>query len=260
MRSREAGFSLIEMLIVMAVIGILVGYALSRNGATASTAGGGERALDEVERRLYERHDAAVRLNRLAAPTSLENYTAPPVEIDLTNATTTRALLIEGVDANGDGRDDNTGSTLTSLAPPATAGGQGTWNYSYENSQALALPIGWRILTAPEQLGAIPQIGLGQQGRGVLATGFGFDGQGRAMVRNAAGVWTTLPVGSLATADSPQTAPFWAVYMVQTQGAANNTAGVGAAAVAISVHPTGQFERWRWDGTTWRGFRRRTLP
>ena len=248
---------MIELLIVMAVLAILVGYAISRNGATASTAGGGERALDEIERRLYERHDAAVRLNKIAAPTSLENYTAPPVEINLTDAATTRPLVTDGVDANGDGRDDNSGAAITRLSTPATPGALATWNYGYESSMPLTLPAGWSIATTQAQLGGIPLIGGGTQGRGVMATRVGFDGRGRALGVNAAGQFLTLPPGSDATAATPAAAPFWAVYLIQAGGAGNER---GASAVALSVHPTGQLERWRWDGSSWQGFRRRSLP
>lgn len=254
---REAGFTLIELLIVMAVIGILVGYAISRNAGNAASTGGGDRALEEVERRLSERHDAAIRLNQITAPTSLENYTAPPVDIDFGNPSTTVPLMTEGVDANSDGLDDNTGTAITRLNSTGSGGSLVSWRYSYENSPQLSLPTGWQIATSQSQLGSIPLIGGGTSGRGVLATQIGFDGKGRAYVRDGTGQWSSLPSGSDASSSSVQSAPFWVVYVVFPSGTQSGSTPLAAA--AISIHPTGQLERWRWDGSQWKGFRRRTL-
>lgn len=288
------GYTMIELLLVIAVIGILSAYAVSRSYGNANSTGGGERAIQEVERRLSERRDAAIRLNQLLTPTSLENFTAPPVVIDFNDPSSTRPLLTEGVDANGDGVDDNTGAPITRITPPSSPGGQATWNYGYDNAPALTLPAGWSLVTSQSQLGSIPLIGAGTQGRGLLATSFGFDSRGRPVVQlssapdpcNAEPIppgcvtasgeddapppvpqsqWTNIPSGSDPAASSPANAPFWAVYLVQTPPLTAIQTRFGlqpqpVAAVAIAVHPTGQLERWRWDGTTWQGFRRRTLP
>lgn len=247
-RRREHGYSLIELLVVIALIGVVSAVAYAYLNGRQDRAGGAERALRDVARCLQERRTAAIRLRQLRAATSLERFTSPPIELNLRAAESTRPLLTDGVDADGDGRDDNTGASLTVLLPPAS-GGVGTWQYAYSGA-ALTLPTGWRVARSGDDLGpGIPLIAGGGAGRGEPVTQLGFDDRGAALAANAAGGFDKLPAGAIAGSATASAAPFWAVYVVNDQG----------AAVAVAVHPTGALELWHWDGTQWSGFGRRTL-
>ncbi len=247
------GFSLLEMLIVVAILGLIAAYAYSTVGGRRASANGGERALDSLARVLEERRNAAIRLNAIESPTSLENYTASPVEINFDDASTTRPLITDGVDSNGDGIDDNTGQAITRLA--ASSGTTASWNYAYMG-QPISLPQGWIIASSAEQLGSIPLIGAGQNGRGQLVSRLGFDNHGRALAPDS-GRWQAYPQNSPSESSTINAAPFWSIYVVATPSSSPSSSPT--AAVAISVHLTGQLERWRWDGAAWQGFGRRTL-
>jgi prepilin-type N-terminal cleavage/methylation domain-containing protein len=255
-RVGERGFSLLELLIVIVIIGIVAGLAFNSRLVRPDAAFGGPRAVGEVTKRLLERQTAAVRLNPKRGDNTLDGFTMPPVEIDFAAPATTRALVTDGVDEDGDGRDDNSGEALTKAVAPANAGtpgAVGTWSYAYAGKD-LSLPTGWRIATSAADLGSIQLIASGQAGRGVLATRFGFDERGRALASSTpAGTLSATPPGSptgaAALAAGPAAAPFWALYLVGPGG---------NSAAAVVVHPTGALESWRWNGTTWEGFGHRT--
>ena len=126
-----AGFSLVELLIVCALISILAAVAISQ--FTGRDQAG--RLAREIAWRVRQRRAAAIRLNALTEPTLLENYRQPPVSIDFGNLSTTRSLRLEGADA-------------TSFNPPAETGGTGTWNYVYQGDE-LRLPPGPGIGLSP---------------------------------------------------------------------------------------------------------------
>lgn len=250
-RRHEQGFSLVEMLIVVAIVGLISAFAFSHLGARRDAAGGGTRALAAVASRLQERQEAARRLRPMRGDaTTLEAFSMPPLEIDFATPSTTRELVTDGVDADGNGTDDNTGATITRAVAPASGfPDPGTWQYGYQGSP-VSLPTGWRVATSAEQLNGIPLIANGQGGRGVLATRFGFDARGKASAA-APGVaaLSTPPPGAPSGEGGVTTAPFWALYL----------AGPSGAAAAVAVHPTGALEVWHWDGSSWQGFDRRTL-
>lgn len=248
--TKESGFSLIELMVVIAIVILLAAFTIPRlargNDATLVSA--------QAASRLRERHAAALRLNRVLEPTSLENYRQPPVLIDFLDPQSTRSLLTEGVDANNDGRDDNTGQTITRFLPPSTAGSTGTWSYQYRGS-SFTLPTGWRVASSAADMGGIPLVG---NGLGILTTRIGFDAKGTALGDvNRDGIYEVLPnhyqgVGTnYATIDLNREGYFWAIYLTD-----------GTEARAIACHGSGLVESWRWDpdGRAWRGYSDRTVP
>ncbi|MCY7375265.1 MAG: hypothetical protein LH472_04755, partial [Pyrinomonadaceae bacterium] len=131
-----------------------------------------------------------------------------------------------------------------------------TWRIA-RRDDALILPDGWRIARRASDLGDIPLIAGGSDGRGVLVSQIGFDGDGRAYAfqrRVTGGTWDALPDGAVVS-DTPilSETPFWTVYFV---GSANDRA---VAAVGVAIHPSGLIERFRYDGSRWIGFENRTF-
>src|SRR6266581_5703508 len=187
-----AGFSLVELLIVCAIISIVAAVAVSQFSGRDQAG----RLARDCARRLRERRASAIRLNALTEPTLLENYRQPPVSIDFSNLSTTRALQLEGTDA-------------TSFSPPAAAGGIGTWNYDYEGDE-LRLPPRWTIAADAQALGAIPVIPLG-----VPTTVLTFTADGRLATRPPA----------TASTDPNVENPFPAIYLVN-----------GSEARAVAIH------------------------
>lgn len=231
---KQSGFSLIELLIVIIIIGLIASFAFSRF-LSVQDAGSGERAVSAVAAKIGQRRDEAVRLNGLTVSTSLESQTAPLVTIDFGDLPTTASLFIDGTDANRDGIDDDTLAPLTRLQ-------SNNWSYAYRPDR-LQLPGSWTILQNPPTT-----VGNISDGRGVPVTRVGFDGDGRAY-GYVSGVWQKYP--ALSSSSSPaaallgeQNTPFWAVYI----GSREN-------AVAVAIYPSGQTEKFRFDGSLWRGWR-----
>lgn len=227
---KQSGFSLIELLIVIIIIGLIASFAFSRF-LSVQDAGAGERVIQTVAAKIGQRRDEAIRLNGLNAATSLENEIAPLVVIDFSDSEATASLITDGTDADGDGRDDATGARITRLQ-------NNVWQYSYR-PDAIEFPGDWAVSTS------IAPVGNGSDGRGVPVTRIGFDGAGRAY-GYAKGAWQKYPSGSSEDTASTQNTPFWAVY-----------AGSGQYAVAVAVYPSGQTEKFRFDGVSWRGWRAR---
>lgn len=245
LRNREHGYSLVEVIVVLALIGIVSSVALSYLHARKANAGLLEQSLRAVEQTVAERRTAAIRLQSLSEATSLETFRQPPVEIDFNNPDSTRALVTDGRDLNDDGIDDNTGAALTiAQAPTSTQpNAEGSWRYAYAGLP-LVLPAGWSIARNSEELRGVPLIGAA--GVGEIVTRIAFAPNGTARAFNGT-QWISIP----ATASASTNQPCWAIYLIP-----NSTTPDVAGAVAI--HPTGALELWRWDSSGWRGFQNRS--
>lgn len=180
-RSNQAGFSLVELLVVCVIIAIVAGIAL----ATMAKRDEAGRLAQDIAGRIRERRASAVRLNALTQPTSLENFRQPAITIDFNTISTTAALVTDG----------NQASTFTPPSPGAT----GTWNFVYQG-ETLSLPAGWRIAATQSQLSPIPLISLGTP-----TTTFAFTADGRLDS-------STLPAASPNTNPNVES-PFPAIYM-----------------------------------------------
>jgi hypothetical protein len=212
--SREAGISLIEMMIVCAIVTIVVGLSL----ASVARRDEGSRIVEDVAARIRARRAAALRLNALTQPTLLENYVQPPISIDFSNASTTATLVTDG-------------TTHTVFNAPSAAGGTGSWTYVYQGS-ALSLPSGWRVATSATNLAPIPTIVLGTP-----ATAFAFAGDGRLDS-------SSLP-GAPQNTNPNQESPFPAIYL---------TDGRTARAVAVHPSGLTEIWRYDEAAGLWRGF------
>lgn len=241
-RGREnLGFTLVEVMIVVAIVGIVAALTIARLANRDDAVRLGQAAAQRVR----ERRAAAIQLNSLSNPTRLQNYIQPPVTIDFTNLETTRGLRIDGVDADGDGVDDNSGQQLTRFVPPEHAGSVGSWSYAYQG-EPLQLPAGWRIVVRDSDLGTIPTIPLG-----VIETSINFTPEGK--VGNQPPV--SPPDGKVSidppiiNIDPNRESPFPAIYFTN-----------GNAAIAIAVHVTGP-EFWQWDQSSgsWLGYANRMV-
>lgn len=240
--TNQKGFSLIELILVILLIALIAAMAFSRFLST-SDAGAGEINLQEVVSKINQRRDEAIRLNGNRASTSLEREVAPLVEIDFNDLTTTGSLVIDGKDANGDHYDDETGALLTHVAG-------GRWVYSRKSDPA-EIAGGWRILTSEEE---IPVGLIGQNGQGDAVTKIGFDGDGRAYGWQD-GSWQKFPATRNKKSPGSDTpSMFWAVYLVKDDNRSKSP-----QAVAIAVYPSGQTEKFRYDGGAWLGFRARGI-
>lgn len=234
----QAGFSLIELLVVITIIIIFSAIVISRGVFSSSRSHGGEQLITELATRLYERRGAAARLNGNKAANSFQSVTAPPLEFDLQNPSSTAALVTEGVDTNADGMDDVTGDRLTFLSG-------GVWDLVYRGVP-MQLPSDWQLALSAAALGSIPLIAGGARGRGMPVTRIAFDGDGQALYRNASGGWERTPSGTAAGKKINESA-FWAFYFIRPNSP--------QTAVAVAVYPaSGICERFRFDGTAWRGF------
>lgn len=156
-RNHSAGFSLLELVIVCALISILVAIALVSFANRDQAA----RFQAEVASRIRERRASAIRINALTEATSLETFRQPPISIDFRNLQTTAALVVEGQ------------ADRTAFNPPVTPGTLGTWNFVYHGRE-LQIPTGWRIANSASDLSPLPLIPLG-----VPTTSFNFAADGR---------------------------------------------------------------------------------
>lgn len=236
--TNEKGFSLLELLLVMIISCVILALVYVKFRPQFDS-GSAEKAIEAVAERIAERRDEAIRLNGLAATTSLETQVAPLVEIDFQDPSTTASLIINGDDTSGDHLDDDTGEMLTYL-------NGNVWQYSYRNN-ALNLPSSWNIVS-DGNLNVKPIFG---KGRGTLVTRIGFDATGHVYGFHN-GDWEKYPADSSTEQQSP---PFWAIYL-ESSGSNKNTETL---AVAIAVYPSGQIEKFRFDGSKWRGWRGRTI-
>lgn len=234
----QKGFTLVELLVVITIVVILSAIVVSRGIFSSSESHGGEQLITELATRLNERQSEAQRLNGNKAVTAFHSSVAAPIEFDLTNLATTASLVTEGVDENADGIDDVTGDPLTFL-------NSGAWSLVYRGDQ-MRLPTDWKLAGSAAELGSIPLIATGAKGRGIPVTRIGFDGDGKALYRNAAGVWERTPSGT-APGKRINESAFWAFYFIRP--------GSDKTAIAVAVYPaSGICERFRFDGTSWRGF------
>jgi prepilin-type N-terminal cleavage/methylation domain-containing protein len=256
-RLNERGYTLLEMMAVLAILALVVAVAVSRLYTGSSAVGGAERVLDEVAARLGERRAEAVRLNGEDRRLSLEQVTAPPLPINFAVLPETASLRIEGQDENSDCLDDFTHAALTCLRvrEPNSA----VWELAF-NDDALRLPDGWTVLERPDEFTGLPLIGDGLKGRGVLATAFAFNAQGLALAREPGSAnWLAYPTGTMLNSTPHiNDAPFWAVYFV-VPGAGPERNRAFTAAVAVAVHPSGLVEKFRFDDGQWLGFNNRLV-
>lgn len=237
----EKGFSLLELLLVI-VISSVIAATVYIKFRPDFDSGSAERTIEAVAEKVAGRRDEAIRLNGLAAAaTSLEAQVAPLVEIDFLDPATTASLIIDGDDGNSDYFDDDTGEFLTHL------NGSG-WKYSYRGD-ALKLPAAWRVV-AKSDMSVAP---INDRGRGVPVTRIGFDAAGH-VYGYADDTWQKYPADS---STEQQYSPFWTIYL-EGSGRDQNAPAL-AVAVAVAVHPSGQIEKFRFDGSRWRGWRGRTI-
>lgn len=255
------GFSLVELLVTVAVIALVVGASAAFvSRSRPDQQGAAERVLTDLKRVVTTRQAQARQLNTASrvGGTSLEaGVNAFDIKVDFAQLETTRDLALDGVDADSDGLDDNTGQQLARFVGadfvPAYTG------------QALRLPTGWRIALTPDEMGGIPMIagGAGQRGRPAQCVVFTADGSTLPYGRNAAqpancgggGDNAVITGTSRSSYLSPSTSPFLAVYAVFTPPGSEDA----DAAVALAVYPAGYVEGFRWDGGQWVGYNGRVI-
>lgn len=233
----ENGYSLVELLLVIALVSLIAGLAFSR--FLGLSEGGAETNLQNLSAVVNQKRDEAIRLNGNVAPTSLEFQIAPLVELDFADPETTKTLIVEGLDRNGDYLDDETGELLTHVEG-------GGWIYS-RRDDARRLTNGWEVV-ADE--GSLPVPPIAANGRGELVTKIGFDGEGRVFGWQKE-EWRKFPLSFNEKKNSPDLY-FWAVYLKS----ANET---NREVIALAVYPTGQTEKYRFDGEIWQGYRQRVV-
>lgn len=217
--NRAAGFSLVELLIVCAIVSIVVAIAL----ASFANRDQATRFQADVASRIRERRASAIRINALTEATTLENFRQPPIGIDFANVETTAPLVVDGE------------APRTTFHPPATPGMEGTWNFVYQGRQ-LQIPTGWRIANSASQLSPLPLIPLG-----VPTTSFSFTSDGR--LDDA-----SLPPASSNTNPNVES-PFPTIYL---------TNGNAGRAVAVHPSGLIEFWQYDETGHRWNGFSNRS--
>lgn len=228
------------MLVVISIIGVFVAWGLSRFFG-GSDSGAGERNLQSVTETIKQKRDEAVRLNGNRMQTSLESEVAPILTVDFDDFSTTASLVVSGLDEDRDNYDDETRTLLTHVE-------RGNWVYSYRNDE-IKMIGNWKVVTNPGELDTGP---ITDSGQGDLVTKIGFDGDGRAYGwQNDA--WQKFPINLDQKKDSHDDSfsSFWAIYLVNESNK--------NSAIAIAVYPSGQTEKFRYDGTSWLGFRSRNI-
>ncbi len=258
--SSSAGFSLLELMVVIGVITVLAAYSYAYVARSRpNTQAAGERILTDLARLVSTRQAQARQLNTASrvGGTSLEaGIETYDITLDFKRLETTRTLLIDGVDENNDGRDDNTGQEMSAFVGtefrPAYVGSPYT------------LPDGWSIATTADELGSIPMIATGDSLRGRVArcVFYGRDGSlypvGQDPNTDSCGGDGETPLMSGTSRDdylSASAAPFLAVYAVfKPQGETTPS-----TAVALAIYQSGYSEPVRYDGQTWRGFNGRVF-
>lgn len=254
LKQKEQGFSLIELMVVIAIIILISSITVHRLYSSSLEVGGAERLLDEVASRISERRAEARRLNGDDRRVDLESFTVEPLPIDFSDLSWTGSLNTEGADSDGNCEDDHTGRDLTCLI---VSGERAEWRLAF-NDDALKLPTGWQVARNSRVI-RVPLIGNGMNGRGVLASAFGFDADGKAYAKEfGSNEWKNIPTGALKSEQpTANDAPFWAIYFVVSGGVIRGSEP--NALVAVAVHPSGLVEKFRYDNGEWIGFKNRTV-
>lgn len=245
------GFTLIETVLTITIVAMIAVLAYSTLWGKDETAGA-EKTLGDAAGRIAQKRDEAIRLNGQKAATSFNNFIAPLVEVDFGSLETTASLIIDGTDNDGDQQDDYTEEYLTHLR-------DNRWVYSYRND-ALELSAEWEVYLPDSSRMPVPLISKGHNGCGAAVNKIGMDDQGRIYAFEQ-GEWRKFPVGAPLDLGNSATSPFWAIYFIKKQ----NRSGIGTArssigaAVAIAVYPSGQIEKFRFNGERWSGYKGRTV-
>jgi prepilin-type N-terminal cleavage/methylation domain-containing protein len=257
-RRRERGYTLIELLLALAIVVLLAAFAAFAGRTRADQQGEGERVLADITRVVTTRQAQVRQLNlkSLTGGTSLEApiKDASALDVDFASPDTTRDVIVSGVDANGDHIDDYTGQQLA-------YNDSGTLRVGFAG-QPLSMPTGWSVARTSDDLHGIPMIGGGlrQRGRVARCVSFGIDGstfpRGQDPSQAAkCGGDDASRAGSRTDAPAAGESPFLAVYAIFTPRGSTSATG----AVALAIYPSGYTEPFRWDGSAWRGYNSRTL-
>lgn len=247
---------------MMVTIGVLVilaatGYMFVSRSRT-NTQAAGERILSELQRIVQYRHAQTRQLNTATrvGGTSLEQgVTVYDIKLDFGQLDTTRTLVLDGVDANNDGRDDFTGQDMATWS--------GTQFQPKWTGSQIQLPSGWRFALSQSEMAGIPLIAGGQGTRGIPArcVSFGINGSIYPAIENTSTRQCSTTDGFAFTATraayfSRDQSPFYAIYAVFVPSGSS----VATAAVALAVYQSGYTETFRWDGSNWVGYNARVVP
>lgn len=237
MRSRnsEAGYTLVQVIISVLVIILVAAVVVP----SLQGRGGRQELIELVAAQVKGRRAEARRLAPLTASTAQENFTQPPLVLDFTSPAKTAPLRVDGTDANGDFKDDQTGLNLTRYDQATRK-----WSYAYDGAP-LSPPRGWHLAAEASALpgGIGPITSDGGQTLGIPVSAVGFDASGEAWGdRDGDGEPESAPRFLSAAAAANSEAPFWAIYFTE-----------GETAAAVAVHATGLVEAWTYTSNGWRG-------